>query len=116
MAHVSLDDPQVDSGFEKMSGIGGAEGVNGASFFSDFCSNLGPAEGGLDTSPAPGQECVGLLHSSERQEGVVRFGLGGFRECASFVGGRVRRRSGFRNSRCAWYWGTNDRRFCGEGN
>ena len=43
-------------------------------------------------------------------------GLGGFRGCASFVGGRVRRRSEFRNSRCAWYWVTSDQRFFGEGN
>jgi len=47
---------------------------------------------------------------------VAHFGLGGFRGCAGCVGGRVRRRSGFRNSRCAWYWVTRDRRFCGEGN
>ena len=58
MAHVSLDDPQVDSGFEKMSGIGVAEGVNGDSFFSDFCSNLGPAEGALDTALGHGRRSV----------------------------------------------------------
>jgi hypothetical protein len=50
MAHVSLDDPQVDSGFEKMSGIGVAEGMNGDSLFSDSCSDLGPTEGPLDTT------------------------------------------------------------------
>jgi hypothetical protein len=50
MSHVSLDDPQVDSGFEKMSGIGVAQGMNGDSFFLDSCSNLGPAEGALDTA------------------------------------------------------------------
>jgi len=58
MAHVSLDDPQVDSGFEKMSGIGVAEGVNGDSFFSDFCSNLGPAESALDTALGHGRRSV----------------------------------------------------------
>jgi hypothetical protein len=29
MAHVSLDDPQVDAGFEEMGGIGVVQGVNG---------------------------------------------------------------------------------------
>jgi hypothetical protein len=58
MAHVSLDDPQVDSGFEEMSGIGVAEGVNGDSFFSDSGSNLGPAEGTLDTTFGHGRLSV----------------------------------------------------------
>ena len=58
MAHVSLDDPQVDSGFEKMSGIGVAQGMNGDSLFSDSCSNLGPAEGALDTALGHGRRSV----------------------------------------------------------
>jgi hypothetical protein len=58
MAHVSLDDPQVDAGFEEMSGIGVAQGMNGDSFFSDSGSNLGPAEGTLDTALGHGRWSV----------------------------------------------------------
>ena len=58
MAHVSLDEPQVDSGFEKMSGIGVAQGMNGDSLFSDSGSNLGPAEGALDTALGHGRRSV----------------------------------------------------------
>jgi hypothetical protein len=50
MAHVSLDDPQVDSGFEEMGGIGVAQGVNGDGLFAYSCSNFGPTEGALDTT------------------------------------------------------------------
>jgi len=32
MTHVALDDPQVDTGFEEMGGIGMAQGVNGDTF------------------------------------------------------------------------------------
>ena len=58
MAHVSLDDPQVDSGFEEMGGIGVAQGVNGDPFFSDACSNLGPTQGPLDTAFGHGRGSV----------------------------------------------------------
>jgi hypothetical protein len=50
MAHVSLDDPEVDSGFQKMSGIGMSQGMNGDRLFSDSCCDLGPTEGPLDTT------------------------------------------------------------------
>jgi hypothetical protein len=50
MAHVALDDPQIDSGFEKMGSVGVAEGMNGDSLFVDSSSNFGPAEGALDTA------------------------------------------------------------------
>ena len=61
MAHVSLDDPQIDSGFEKMGGIGVAEGMNGDTFFLDSSSNLGPTEGALDTTLGHGK--LGFLCS-----------------------------------------------------
>ena len=61
MAHVSLDDPQVDSGFEKMGGIGVAEGMNGDSLFLDSRSDLGTPEGALDTTLGHGK--LGLLGS-----------------------------------------------------
>ncbi len=58
MAHESLDDPEVDPGFEKMGGIGVAEGVNGDALFSDSGSNLGPTEGTLDTAFGHGRRSV----------------------------------------------------------
>ena len=61
MAHVSLDDPQIDSGFEKMGGIGVAEGMNGDTLFLDSSSNLGTPEGALDTTLSHGE--LGLLGS-----------------------------------------------------
>ena len=50
MAHVSLDDPQVNPGLEKMSGIGVPEGMNGDHFFVDSGSKLGSTKGPLDTA------------------------------------------------------------------
>ena len=35
MAHVALDDAQVDTGFEEMGGVGMAKGVYGNSLFTD---------------------------------------------------------------------------------
>jgi len=58
MAHVSLDNPQVDSGFEEVSGIGVAEGVNGDTLFVDSSSNLGPTEDPLDTAFGHGRGSV----------------------------------------------------------
>jgi hypothetical protein len=58
MAHVSLDDPQVDSGFEQVSGIGVAEGMNGDPLFLDFSSDLGATEGALDAALSHGQRSV----------------------------------------------------------
>ena len=76
MAHVSLDDPQVDSGFEKMSGIGVAQGMNGDSLFVDSSSNLGPTEGALDTAFGHGRLERLLLHYRFGQ-GRGRGGKGG---------------------------------------
>ena len=50
MTHVSLDDPQVDAGLEKMGGIGVPESVNGDHLFENTRSKLGPTEGPLDTA------------------------------------------------------------------
>ncbi len=61
MAHVSLDDPQIDSGFEKMGGVGMAESMNGDRLFLDSSSNLGPTEGALDTALGHGK--LGLFCS-----------------------------------------------------
>jgi hypothetical protein len=50
MAHVSLDNPQIDSGFEKMGSVGVPQGMNGDCLFVDSSSNLGTAEGALDAA------------------------------------------------------------------
>ena len=68
MAHVSLDDAQVDSGFEKMSGIGMTQGMNGDSLFVNSGSDLGAAEGALDTALGHGQTERPLLHCRLGQE------------------------------------------------
>jgi hypothetical protein len=41
-----------------MGGIGMAQGVNGAPFFSDSCSKLDPAESALDTALGQGRRSV----------------------------------------------------------
>ena len=76
MAHVSLDDPQVDSGFEKMGGIGVTQGMNGDSLFVDSSSDLGPAEGALDTAFGHGRGSVlcsitASAKSREEEAGVT---------------------------------------------
>ncbi len=76
MAHVTLDDPQIDSGFEKMSGIGMAQGMNGDSLFSDSSSNLGATEGALDTTFGHGRRSLlcsitASAKSREEEAGVT---------------------------------------------
>jgi hypothetical protein len=50
VAHVALDDTQVDTGFQEMSGVAMAQGVNRNSFFTDAGIELGLAEGTLDAA------------------------------------------------------------------
>ena len=78
MAHVSLDDPQVDSGFEKMSGIGVAEGMNGDTLFMDSCSNLGTTESPLDTTFGHGKLSVlcSITVSAQGREEETRMAVG----------------------------------------
>jgi len=78
MAHVSLNDSQVDSGFEKMSGIGVAEGVNGDSLFVDSSRNLGPTEGALDTALGHGRRSVfcSITISAKSGEEEARMAVG----------------------------------------
>ena len=40
MAHVALDDAQVDTGFEEMGGVGMAKRMNGTPFLRMPASNL----------------------------------------------------------------------------
>ena len=50
MAHVFLDDAEVDAGLEEVGGVGVAQGMNGDAFFADTGIPLGAAEGALDTA------------------------------------------------------------------
>ena len=50
MAHVALDDAQVDTGFQEMGGIGMAQGMNGNTFFTHAGIELGAAKGALDAA------------------------------------------------------------------
>jgi len=76
MAHVALDDPQIDSGFEKMGGIGVTQGMDGDGLFVDSSSNLGPAEGALNTTFGHGRRSLlGTITASaksrEEEAGVA---------------------------------------------
>ncbi len=71
MAHVSLDDPEIDSGFEKMRGIGMPQGMDGDGFFVDSSSNLGLTEGPLDTTFGHGRGsgvCTLTASAKSREE------------------------------------------------
>src|SRR5438132_12464389 len=50
MAHVALDDAQIDAGFEEVGGVGVAKRMNGDSFFTDCGIKLGATKGALDTA------------------------------------------------------------------
>jgi hypothetical protein len=76
MAHVALDDPQVDSGFEEMGGIGVTQGMDGDGLFVDSGSNFGPAEGALDTAFGHGRgsllcSITASAKSREEEAGVT---------------------------------------------
>ena len=76
MAHVTLDDPQVDPGFEKMSGIRMTQGMNGDRLLVNCGGNLGPPEGALDTAFSHGQLSVfcsiaATAKSREEEAGVT---------------------------------------------
>ena len=76
MAHVSLDDPQVDSGFQKMGSVGVSQGMDGDGLFVDSSSGLGPAEGPLDTTFGHGRgsgvcSVTASAKSREEEAGVT---------------------------------------------
>jgi len=61
-----------------------------------------------------GKNASDLLTAETRPGVVAHFGLGGFRGCANCVARTCFiAEASCRNSRCAWYWETSDRRFCG---
>jgi hypothetical protein len=78
MAHVSLDDPEVDPGFEEMGGVGMPEGMNGNTLFKNASSKLGATEGSLDTTFSHGVvSLVGAFAiSAKGREQQVRMAMG----------------------------------------
>jgi hypothetical protein len=78
MAHVALDDAQVDSGFEEMGGIGMTKRMDGDSLFTDCGIKLGAAKGALDT--AFGHGSLSLFSfcaaSTEGREEKARMAVG----------------------------------------
>jgi hypothetical protein len=66
MAHISLNGPEIDTGFEQMRGIAVAKGVNTDITFHDASALLGFAEGPLDAAAIHGfgGGCLMLLIAS----------------------------------------------------
>ncbi len=50
MAHIFLDDTEVDAGFQEVGGVGVAQGMNGDAFFVDSGIAFGSTEGALDAT------------------------------------------------------------------
>jgi hypothetical protein len=76
MAHVALDDAQVDSGFEQMGGIGMTKRVYGNSLFTDCGIKLGATESTLDTTFGHGSlslfcSCAASAKGREEQAGMA---------------------------------------------
>jgi len=78
MAHVALDDAQVDTGFEKMGGVGMAQGVDRTPFFPHAGIPLGTAEGTLDAAFGHGSLSVfcSSAASTEGWEEKARMAVG----------------------------------------
>jgi hypothetical protein len=71
MAHVALDDAQVDAGFEEVGGVGMAQRVYGNSLFSDAGIKLGATKGALDTALGHGSLslfCTSATSTESREE------------------------------------------------
>ena len=71
MAHVALDDAQVDSGFQQMGGVAMTQRVYGNSLFTDDGIRLGAAKGALDTTFGHGTHgifCAFAVSAKSREE------------------------------------------------
>ena len=76
MAHVALDDAQVDSSFEEVGGVGMAQRVYGNSLFSDAGIKLGATESALDTTFSHGSlsllcTCAASTKGREEKTGMA---------------------------------------------
>jgi hypothetical protein len=60
MAHIALQSPEIDTGFEQMRGIAMAKGMPAAITLQDASALLGWAEGALDAAAMHG--CGGGCH------------------------------------------------------
>ena len=69
MAHVALDDAQVDTGFKEMGGIGMAKCVYGNSLFTDGGSKFSVTEGALNTTFGHGIEGLFCTCSASAESG-----------------------------------------------
>jgi len=56
VAHVALDDAEIDAGFEEMSGVGVAQSVNRNAFFAHAGIALGLAKGALNAAFGHGSQ------------------------------------------------------------
>jgi hypothetical protein len=77
MPQVALDEPGIHAGFEQMSSVRMAEGVDGDTGFGDTGALFGFAEGALDTGATHGggrRRTVGVIPPGGGQEpgGVPR--------------------------------------------
>jgi hypothetical protein len=76
VAHIALDDVQIDAGFEQMGGVGMAQGVNRNTFFTEPGTPLGLAKGTLDTAFGHGMKGLmdarsGSAESREEKAGMA---------------------------------------------
>jgi hypothetical protein len=69
MAQVTLDDAQVDTGFEEMGGIAMAKRVYGNSLFTDGGGKFSVTEGALNTTFCHGIEGIFCARSASAESG-----------------------------------------------
>ena len=75
MAHVALDDAQVDTGFEEVGGVGVAQGVNRNAFFAHASVPLGLAKGALDAIFGHRMDCLIKARSFSTQGWEEKTGM-----------------------------------------
>src|SRR2546428_5626078 len=75
MAHVALDDAQIDAGFEEVGGVGMAQRVYGNSLFSDAGIKLGVTEGALDTTFSHGSLSLRCPLAASAEGGEEKTGM-----------------------------------------
>ena len=78
MAHVALDDAQVDSGFEEVGGIGMTKRMDGDSLFTDGGIKFSATKSTLDTAFGHGSLSVlcSCAASAEGREEKARMAVG----------------------------------------
>lgn len=78
VTEISLDDAQVDSCLQQVSGIAVAQGMDGDSLFADACLLHCPAKGTLDAALCHGLNCCStsfaVSSQSREDEGFIAMG------------------------------------------